>query len=207
MKMSAQVWAMLIALSVLWGGSFFFAEIALTALPPLTLVTARVALAALTLWAVLWLTGLPAPRGRAVWLAGLGMGALNNALPFSLLFWGQTQIGAGLAAILNATTPIFTVIVAHLVLADERATPAKWAGVLLGFAGVVAVIGPDAVAGLGQNLAAQLAVLGCALSYGLAGSFGRRFKRLGVRPAQAATLQVTCSTALMLPVALWVDRA
>ncbi|MCJ2142598.1 DMT family transporter [Methylobacterium sp. E-066] len=205
-SMSAPEWAMLLALSVLWGGSFFFTGIALSGLPPLTLVVLRVGLAALILNLVLPLTGLRLPRGLRIWTACLGMSLLNNVLPFCLIVWGQTHIASGLAAILNATTPLFTVIVAHLLTTDERMTGNRLAGVLVGLGGVAVMVGPTALAGLSAGLLAQLAVLGAALSYAFAGVFGRRFLRLGVPPLAVAAGQVTMSTLVLLPVALAVDR-
>lgn len=204
--MSAAQWAMLLALSVLWGGSFFFTGVALSALPPLTLVVLRVGIAALILNLVLPLAGLDRPRGRAVWGAFVGMGLLNNVVPFLLIVWGQTQIASGLAAILNATSPLFTVLVAHWFTTDERMTVSKFAGVLIGFTGVVVMVGSSAISGTESHLAAQIAVLAAALSYACAGVFGRRFRRLGVPPLVTAAGQVTASTLLLLPVALVVDR-
>ena len=200
--MSAGVWALVLTLSVVWGGSFFFVEIAVTELPPLTIVLLRVGLAAITLHLVLRLAGQGLPSTPAVWGAFFGMGLLNNAIPFSLLVWGQTHIASGLAAILNATTPLFGVIVAGALLADERATWSKVAGVVVGFAGAVVMIGFGALEGLGTDLFAQLACLGAALSYAFAGAFGRRFRRLGITPLQTATGQVTASSLLLLPMAL-----
>ncbi|MDV2983926.1 UNVERIFIED_CONTAM: DMT family transporter [Methylobacteriaceae bacterium AG10] len=204
--MSASQWAMLLTLSVLWGGSFFFTGVALSALPPMTLVVLRVGIAALILNLALPLAGMARPRGRAVWTAFLGMGLLNNVVPFLLIVWSQTQIASGLAAILNATTPLFTVVVAHWLTADERMTGSKLAGVPIGFAGVVVTIGSSAFSGLDSHIPAQLAVLAAALSYAFAGIFGRRFRRLGVPPLATAAGQVTASTLLLLPVALAVDR-
>ena len=204
--MSAAEWAMLLALSVLWGGSFVFTGVALSALPPCTLVLLRVGLAALILNLVLPLAGSSLPRDRDVWTAFLGMGLLNNVVPFCLIVWGQTHIASGLAAILNATTPLFTVVVAHLLTADERMIGARLAGVLVGLSGIVLMVGPAALAGLGADLVAQIAVLAAALSYALAGVFGRRFGRRGIPPLVAATGQVTASTLLLLPIALAVDR-
>lgn len=203
---SASEWSMLAGLSVLWGGSFFFTGVALQALPLLTLVVLRVGLAALILNLVLPLAGLRLPRDRAAWVAFLGMGLLNNAVPFCLIVWGQTHIASGLAAILNATTPLFGVVVAHWLTTDERMTGNRLAGVLAGLAGVAAMVGPAALAGLGADLLAQVAVLGAALSYALAGVFGRRFGRMGVPPLATAAGQVTASTLLLLPVALVLDR-
>ncbi|HEY8564087.1 MAG TPA: DMT family transporter [Beijerinckiaceae bacterium] len=204
--MSPRDWALLAALSVLWGGSFLFVGIAVREIPPLTLVAGRVLLAALTLWAVLPMIGLAMPRAGQAWAAFFGMGLLNNAIPFTLIVWGQSHIASGLASILNATTPLFGVVVAHALTADERATPGRVAGVLIGFGGVAAMIGPGALTSLGVDLAAQLAVLAAAFSYALAGIFGRRFRRLGIPPLVTATGQVTASSALILPLALLVDR-
>ena len=198
-------WAMLIALSVLWGGSFFFQGVAVRELPPLTVVVARVGLAALTLWVALALMGIRVPASRRVWAAFFGMGVLNNAIPFTLIIWGQAHIGSGLASILNAMTPLFSVIVAHLATGDEKLTPAKLFGVLAGIAGVTVMIGWQALGSLGLEVAAQLAVLGAALSYGFASVFGRRFRDLGVQPVATAAGQVTASTLLMAPLMLVID--
>ncbi|GMG81416.1 DMT family transporter [Paralimibaculum aggregatum] len=204
--MTSGVGAMLLALSLLWGGSFLFVGIAVAELPPFTIVALRVGLAALALWAVLALTGARVPRSARIWAAFLAMGCLNNAIPFSLIVWGQTQIASGLAAILNATTPIFTVLLAHWLTADERLTGAKLAGVGLGLAGVAVMVGLDALEGLGAAVPAQLAVLAAALSYAAAGIFGRRFRAMGVSPLTTAAGQVTGSALLILPLALWLER-
>ncbi len=199
-------WSLLVALSILWGGSFFFVGIAVRELPPLTIVAMRVALAALALGGLLRILGLPMPRDRRTWAAFFGMGALNNLVPFCLIVWGQTQIASGVASILNATTPLFGVLVAHVLTKDEKMTGNRLAGVLVGFAGVAVMIGPATLAGLGNALLPQLAVLGAALSYSFAGIFGRRFKSMGVSPLVTATGQVTASTLMLLPVALLADR-
>jgi drug/metabolite transporter (DMT)-like permease len=204
-SMTAREWALLLFLSVLWGGSFFFNAVALTALPPLTLVLARVLIAALVLWAVIGALGLAVPRGRGVWGAFLVMGLINNAVPFSLIVWGQSHIASGLAAILNASTPLFTVLLAHVLTGDERLTPARAVGVALGFAGVAVMFG-DAAGLADAPVLAQLACLGAALCYALAGIFGRRFGRLGVAPLATAAGQVTASSLILLPLALAVDR-
>ena len=203
--MNPREWAMLLILSVLWGGSFFFVEVALADLPPLTVVSMRVGLAALALWVFVIATGRGLPRWGSTWRDFAGMALLNNAIPFSLIAWGQTEIASGLASILNATTPLFTVIVAGLLLADERATPLKLTGVIAGFTGVVVMIGPEALGGLGTGVIAQLAVLGAAVSYAFAGVFGRRFQRTGVDPVVTAAGQVTMATIFLAPVALWVE--
>lgn len=205
-NMSITEWSMLIGLSILWGGSFFFAEVAVAELPPLTIVAIRVGLAAIILNIALRASGVPLPRDARIWAAFAGMGLLNNAIPFSLIVWGQTHIASGLASVLNASTPLWVVLVARFVTSDERMTTNKLLGFLVGIAGVAAIAGPEAVAGLGTNVVAQLAVLAAAIFYALAGVFGRRFKRMGVPPMVTATGQVTTSTILLLPLALVVDE-
>ncbi|WP_198670418.1 DMT family transporter [Oceanicella sp. SM1341] len=206
LTMGASEWLMLLGLSLLWGGSFLFVGLAVRELPTLTIVGARVALAALALWAVVLLTGRAVPRAPGVWAAFLGMGLLNNAIPFVLIVHGQQEIASGLASILNATTPLFTVLVAGALLADERMTLPRVLGVGAGFAGVVVMIGPGLLSGLGSGVGAQLSILGAALSYGFAGVFGRRFRRLGVDPVTTAAGQVTGSTLMLAPLVLLLDR-
>jgi len=204
--MGGAEWAMLIALSALWGGSFFFNGVAVHGLPPLTIVVLRTGLGAVALWLFCRATGVRMPADRHIWLAFFVMGLLNNVVPFSLIVWGQTHIASGLAAILNATTPVFTVLVAHVMTADEKLTWNRLAGVVLGLAGVVVMIGPAALAGLGVAILAQIAVLGGALSYAFAGIFGRRFRAMGISPAVTALGQVTASTLMLAPIALFVDH-
>lgn len=204
--MTSTEWGMLLALSLLWGGSFFFTSVAIKALPPFTIVVLRVGIAALILLAILPFFGLRMPRDSRIWAAFFGMGLLNNVAPFCLIVWGQTHIASGLAAILNATTPLWTVIVAHVVTAEEKMTGNRLAGVVIGLAGVALMIGPEALGGLGSNVTAQLAVLAAAISYAFAAIFGRRFKKMGVEPIVTATGQVTASSLMLLPVCLLVDR-
>lgn len=205
-QMDASEWGMLVALSLLWGGSFFFIGIAVKELPPVTIVTLRVSLAATALLIVCRIMGLHLPRQWAVWRAFFGMGLLNNIIPFCLIVWGQTHIASGLASILNATTPLFTVIVAHFLTADEKMTGNKLAGVLIGFAGVATMIGPAAFGGAISGLWGQIAILGAAISYSFAGIFGRRFKAMGVPPLMTATGQISSSTLMLIPAALLIDK-
>ncbi len=155
--MSLGNWLMLLVLSLLWGGSFFFVGVAVSGLPPLSIVLLRVAIAALVLWGVVLVLRVPLPASRSAWMALLAMGVLNNVVPFSLIVWGQTHIESGLASILNATTPLFGVVLAGLLLSDERLTRLKVTGVLIGFVGTVWMIGPGALKGLGMDTLAQLA--------------------------------------------------
>jgi drug/metabolite transporter (DMT)-like permease len=204
LTMSATDWLLLLALSVLWGGSFFFAKIAVAEIPPLTVALGRVAIAAAILVVLARATGVALPDGLRAWRPYLLMGLLNNAIPFGLIFWGQTHIPSGLAAILNATTPLFTVLVAHWATADEKLTPARLAGVAAGLAGVIVMIGPDMLRELGSNIFAQLACVGAAISYAFAGVYGRRFR--GEPPLRVATGQLIASTLILAPVALIIDR-
>lgn len=205
MQMGRAEWAQLLFLSLIWGASFFLIAIAVTGLPVVTIVTLRVGIAAAVLWLVVALTGRTLPRDPGIWGAFLVMGLLNNVVPFGLIVWGQTAIPSGLASILNATTPLWTVIVSSALLSDEAATPAKVAGVVLGLAGVAVMIGLDTLSGLGHAILPQLAILGAALSYAFAGTFGRRFRRMGVDPITTSAGMVSGSTLILLPVMLAVD--
>jgi drug/metabolite transporter (DMT)-like permease len=206
MRMGGVEWALLLALSVLWGGSFFFAAVAVAEITPLTLVLGRVAIAAAALLLLMRLRGLALPRERGVWGAFLVMGALNNVIPFTLLFWAQTQIPSGLASILNATTPLWTVLLAHRLTTDERLTAARLAGVLVGLAGVAVMLAGPRIGVPGHALAAEVACLVATLSYALAGIWGRRFKARGLAPMSTATGQLLASTLLLAPLALAVER-
>ena len=199
-------WGMLLALAAVWGGSFFFNGVAVRELPVFTVVVSRVALAAIILFVLLGLRGERMPRSGPIWAAFFGMGLLNNAVPFSLIVWGQQHIASGVASILNASTPLFTVILAHFLTSDERMTGGKLAGVLVGFLGVAVMIGSDAVRDLGTHVAAQLMCVAGAVSYALAGIFGRRFRTMGITPMATATGQVIASSIILLPLVMVVDR-
>lgn len=204
-RMSSGDWAQLLFLSLIWGGSFFLTGVAVKGLAPLTLVAVRVSVACAVLWAVVLMRGAAIPRAPRIWGTFLVMGALNNALPFFLIAWGQQSIPSGLASILNATTPLFTVLIGAALLSDERASAGKFAGVLMGLAGVAVMMGLDTVAGHGHALLPQLAVLGAALSYACAGAYGRRFRRLGLDPILAAAGMVTGACLIMVPSALLLE--
>ena len=202
-RLSAQDWALLLALSLLWGASYFFSKIAVGSLPPLTVVGTRVVLAAATLLVVCRIAGVALPVER--WRDFLGMGAINNVLPFALIFWAQTEIASGLASILNATTPLITAVLAHVLTRDEKLTAAKLAGVGLGIAGVAVLVGIEALQGLGGSLLPLVACLGAATSYAFAGIFARR-RLKGVPPLAAAAGQLGASSLMALPLVLLVDR-
>lgn len=205
-QMSMTDMGMLVVLSVLWGGSFFFVEVLIEYLPPLTIVTLRVGLAALILWGLIIVRKLPIPKTRQYWGALTVIGLLSNALPFCLIVWGQTQISSGLASIFNATTPFFTVIVAGIFLVDERITRQKVLGVVFGVFGAIILIGPEALSGLDGPVLGQLAVIGASISYALSSVYSRRFKGWGVSPLIVVTGQVSMATIILLPIMLIVDK-
>lgn len=198
--LSLRDWGLLLLLGVMWGGSFFFAHIAVAEMPPLMLVMYRVAIAAALLHLWLPLTGtsfaLALPHAGAF----LVLAVLNNVVPFSLIFLGQTEIGAGLASVLNATTPFWTAILANLLTTDEKLSPSKVLGILFGIAGTAVMIGPGLADGLGGPVWAKLALVGAALSYGLALIHARRFRALP--PPLVATGQLTGSTLITVPLVL-----
>ena len=198
-------WLMLVTLSVLWGGSFFFVGVAVKALTPLTIVFIRLSLAAVTLWSIILITKVPMPSSLKAWQALLVMGTLNNAIPLSLIVWGQSHIESGLASIFNAMTPLFTVLVAGVFLADERISNTKLAGVLLGLTGAIVMVGVDALKGVHADVLAQLAVMGAAVSYGFSVVYGRRLKSLQLSPMAIAAGQVTMSSLLLAPAALIIE--
>ena len=193
-SMTPLEWGMVITLSILWGGSFFFNGVVVRELPTFTVVVGRVILGAAALLIVMRFMGLRMPKERAIWQAFFGMGFLNNVVPFTLIVWGQAHVASSVASILNATTPLFTVIVAHFLTSDEKMTGSRLLGVAMGFAGVIVMIGGDSLHGLGLDLLAPLACLGAGLSFAFAGVYGRRFKALGVTPMATATGQVTASS-------------
>ena len=199
-------WAILLALAVIWGGAFFFIAVVVREVPPITYVWLRISLAALALWLYVWWRGDGLRLPAAAWGSVVLLAMINNVIPFLLFGWGQTQIASGLASILNATTPIWGVVVAHLFTTDERMTPRKISGVLLGFAGVAGMIGPDLLRSLGSNTLAQLACVLASLSYALAGVWARRFKGQRLSPLAVSTGQLTAGAILMLPLAMLVDK-
>ena len=205
-SMSAFEWLLLSILAFLWGGSFFFTEIAIPSIPPFTIVAIRVCLAALTLFAFCIVAKLQVTFSYEILFAFVGMGILNNAIPFSLIVWGQTQIASSLASILNATTPLFTLVVAHFLTIDEKMNAKKLIGVIVGFAGVVIMISPQLIGQINGTILGQILVLGAALSYAFSGVFGRRFKKLGVNPVVTATGQLTMSSIILIPIALLIEN-
>ena len=202
-SMKPKEWWLLIILSVCWGGSFFFVEVALLDFQPFTLVFLRIAIAALILMGVVYLTGKRLPASFKTWGGYVVMGMLNNAIPFSLIVWGQTRIESGVASILIATTPIFTVLLAHFLTSDERLATKKIMGVLIGFIGVYLMMKPELADGFSWRGLGQAAVLGAAISYSFAAIFGKRFKDIPVVVNSAGML--ICASIIMLPLVIIID--
>jgi drug/metabolite transporter (DMT)-like permease len=203
-RMGATEWGFLLALTAAWSGIFLLNRFALESVPPLTAVFLRLGLAAPLLIGAVYVQGDRLPRSFRVWGAFALMGFLNNAFPFTMFVWAQQSIASGLAAIVNATTPFFTVLLAHALTTDEKMTGGKIAGVLIGLGGVAVLIGPGAFAGLDHAVIAELVCLLAPISYAFAGLWGRRFRALS--PTVAAAGMVTSSAIMMAPVALWQDR-
>ena len=199
-------WMLLVLLSVVWGGSFFFNGIALREFPTLSIVTARVGLAALALLLLMRMLGQGIQLNRQILKAFFGMSFLNNVVPFSLIVWGQQHIASGVASILNATTPLFTMLVAHWFTTDEKINPRRLLGVLTGMGGVGLMMGLDSMETSGFHLLDQSTILLAAFSYGLAGVYGKRFAQLEIPPLATATGQLCASSMILIPLTLWIDQ-
>jgi len=197
-------WGLLFLLDLVWGGSFFFAKIALGEWPPLMVVLGRVGFGALLLNGVVLTTGQRMPANWRLWKALIVMGLLNSVIPFCLIAWGQRDVSSGLASILYATTSLFTVLLAPLFVRDETLTPRRILGVLTGLLGVAIMLGPGLLADAGSATLAKLAILGAALSYACGSIWGRRFR--DVPPSIAAAGQLTVAALVVAPLALLIDR-
>ncbi|WP_029351919.1 DMT family transporter [Bosea sp. 117] len=203
--MNALDWGTLVLLSMIWGGSFFFGKVAVKEIPPLTMVLGRVAIGALALLVIARLSGVRVSLDRRIVAQFLFMAIIANIIPFGLIAWSQQHLPSGLSSILNAATPLFTVLVAQAFTRDEKLTAGRLAGVVFGFLGVAVMMGPALLGQLGgHHLPAQLAAIGATISYGFAAVYARRFRAMP--PLAVALLQLAASSALLLPVALAVDR-
>jgi drug/metabolite transporter (DMT)-like permease len=202
--MSIKEWVLIIILSIVWGGSFFFVGVAVKELPPLTIVLGRVALASVILLTIVYFKGERMPSSLTIWGSFIVMGALNNLIPFCLIVWGQTHIESGLASILNATTPIFSVVLAHFFTREEKLTVNRISGIILGWIGVSVLIGIESLRGFGLEVIGQIAIIGAAMSYAFAAIYGRRFKDMN--PIVVATGMLCGTTLMMIPLALYFDQ-
>jgi drug/metabolite transporter (DMT)-like permease len=196
---------LLLLLGAMWGSSYLFIKITVAEVPPFTLVAGRLLMAALILWAILLASRQRVARRGAEWAAFAVMGLFSGAVPYVLITWGEQTIDSGLAALLQATMPIFTVIMAHLVTADERITAKRVVGILLGFAGVVVLMLPDLRRGMQANVLGQLAVVVSSISYAGATIFARKRLR-GQSPLMATTGQITTGALFTLPLSLLIER-
>ena len=200
-------WLLILLLGFIWGGSFFFNAVAVEAFHPLLVVFLRVVVAAIILWIIMLARKQVVAPTLSMWSAFIVMGCLNNAIPFLCIVWGQQHIASGLASVLNATTPLFTIVFASWLLSDESMSINKFIGVVLGVIGVVIMMGADLRTGMTASLLGQALILAAAISYAFAGIFGRRFKAMGISPMMTATGQVTGSSLLLLPLILFYEPA
>ncbi|MFD1765577.1 DMT family transporter [Sphingorhabdus buctiana] len=205
-KLDGTGWLLIGILSILWGGAFFLIEVGLRSYPPITLVFMRLVLAVPPMWIAMRLMGQRLPSEARVWGLLAVVGALNCALPFILFFWGQQYLDSGYASILNATTPLWGVITAHFLTSDEKATPARILGVLIGMAGIVVMVGPEAMKGLSNNLLAQIACMISTIFYSFAAIYGRRLSQTELTPMAVATGQTMMAALMMVPVVVLVDQ-
>lgn len=204
---SVKDWTLLLALVAMWGSSFMFNRIAVTSIPPWTLVAGRIGIAAMLLYAVVKFTGRRLPAPGKDWWPFVMIAAIGNALPFYLIAWGQQVVESALAGILMAVMPLATLLLAHFLIEGERLTTSRAAGFATGFVGVVLLMGPAALSGIGGdplNVLSQAAILGGALCYALQSVLTRLIIKGDVMVAATATMIV--ATMLVLPFALWIDR-
>lgn len=203
LQMTNRTWAMLLLLATIWGSSFLFGRIAVQEMPAFTVVLLRVGLAAMTLWFFILVTKRKIKITKWLIINGTIIGILNNVIPFSFILYGQKEIGSGLAAVVNAMTPIWTLLIANWFTNDEKFTQQKLIGILFGFAGVAVLMGGDIWLGLTASALAQCMIVIATISYGISGVFGKRFK--GHDPVLIAACQMTTSTLFMIPIVLAVD--
>ena len=195
---------LLALLATLWGASYTFIKIGVATIPPVTLIAARTLIAAIILVLVLRLRGLGLPHDRASWQRFAIQASINSVLPFTLIAWAERTVDAGLAAILNSTTPIFTFLITIAITRHEPATLRKFFGVIAGMAGICLIIGVEALSGLGRELMAQLSIILATVSYAGAAIFGRNFKDLD--PMMPAAGSMVCGAAMLIPLSLLIDR-
>tara|TARA_B110000196_G_scaffold11592_2_gene9547 strand:- start:23629 stop:24555 length:927 start_codon:yes stop_codon:yes gene_type:complete len=199
-------WGLLIILSIFWGGSFLFVGIAVQDFQPFTIAFLRVSIASCILWLVIIISPIQIPKKASIWTSFFIMGTINSAIPFSLIAWGQSHISSGLASILIATTPLITVIGAHFFTTDEKITTNRLVGVSMGFLGVIVLLGPDLLGGIGKNFLGQLAIILSAILYALASIYGRRYSKQKIPPLVIATGQVTASTIILFPTIILIEQ-
>jgi drug/metabolite transporter (DMT)-like permease len=194
--------ALLLLLATLWGASYTFIKVGVATVPPVTFIAARTLIAGCLLLAILRLRGLSMPRDPQTWRRFLFQACMNSVLPFTLIAWAERSVEAGLAVILNSTTPIFTFLLTAAITRHEPVTARKLLGVLAGIAGTCLIIGVEALGGFGEALWAQLAVVAATIAYAGAAIFGRNFK--GLDPMAAGSM--LSGAAILIPLSLVLDQ-
>ena len=205
-SMNPLQWGLLIILSIFWGGSFLFVGIAVEDFQPFTIAFLRVLIASLILWFAIIISSIKIPKTASIWCSFFIMGTINSAIPFSLIAWGQSNIPSGLASILIATTPLITVIGAHFYTTDEKITANRLIGILMGFVGVIVLLGPDLLGQIGRNFFGQLAIISAAILYALSSIYGRRYSKQKIPPLVIAAGQVTTSAIILFPTVILIDQ-
>lgn len=195
---------LLLLLATLWGASYSFIKIGVATIPPITLIAARTLIAGLILLLIIRLRGLKLPSDVATWKRFLFQACLNSVVPFTAIAWAEQTTEAGLAAILNSTTPIFTFLITLLITRHEAVTSRRLFGVAAGLAGTCLIIGVQALSGLGSELWAQLAIVAATVCYAGAAIFGRNFK--GLDPMLPAAGSLICGAIILIPLSLIVDQ-
>jgi drug/metabolite transporter (DMT)-like permease len=196
--------ALLIALATLWGASYSFIKIGIESIPPISLIAGRTLIAGAILLVVIRMRGIALPTDIALWRRFFVQACLNSVVPFTLIAWAERSVDAGLATILNSTSPIFTFLLTTAITRHERASGRKLFGVAAGLAGTCLIVGTQALDGLGQTLAAQLAIVAATVCYAGAAIFGRTFRTID--PILPAAGSLICGTAFLVPLSLAVDR-
>lgn len=196
--------ALLLVLSTLWGASYTFIKIGVETIPPITLIAARTLIAGTILGAIIKLRGLELPSDRQTWGRFLFQACLNSVVPFTLIAWAEQTTDAGLATILNSTSPIFAFLLTMLITRHEPVTGRKLFGVSAGLIGTCLIVGVEALGGLGHELWAQLAIVAATVCYAGAAIFGKSFK--GLDPMMPAAGSLICGAAILIPISLAVDR-
>ncbi len=197
-------YALFAVVAVTWSSSFLFIKVAVVDIGPWTIAAGRVGIAAVILYAFLRFRGLPLPRAPSAWASFAVVGVVGNVLPFFLIGYGEQTVDSGLAAILMGVMPVVTIVLAHLLIPDEPFTLRRGAGVLMGFGGVIVLVGVDALGGFGTSTIAQLAVLGGAVCYSISTVFVRRTVSLS-GPLMAAGSQIV-GAVVAIPLALGMER-
>ena len=196
--------ALLLALATLWGASYTFIKIGVATIPPVTLIAARTLIAGAILLVVIQWRGLRLPRDATTWLRFMFQACLNSVIPFTLIAWAEQTVDAGLATILNSTSPIFTFLLAAVIVRHEAVTARKLFGVIAGMAGICLIVGVQAFDGIGREFLAQLAIIAATVCYAGAAIFGRGFK--GLAPIMPAAGSMICGAAILIPASLAFDR-